>query len=90
MQREGTQWWWYLNRFWKDEDNINAADVSALVLERELKKQKTLESARTYFLRLNVFSRFFSPDRDASPFPSPSAMRSGDATRVACVYCGSR
>ena len=24
MNREGTHWWWYLNRFWKDDDNLDA------------------------------------------------------------------
>ena len=43
---EGTQWWWYLNRFWKDDENLDAADVQALVLQRERQKEAKLERAR--------------------------------------------
>ena len=84
MHREGTQWWWYLNRFWKDDDNLDAADVQALVLQRELKKQKTLERARTdVFGGVSVQVEGMSPGRDESRFPSPSAMRSGGAMKAA-------
>jgi GNAT superfamily N-acetyltransferase len=48
---EGKHWWWYLNRFWWDSEGLDAADVQALILQREMKKQKTLERARAEGLR---------------------------------------
>ena len=46
MTREGTQWWWYLNHFWRDDESLSDGDVQALVLQRERKKQAALERAR--------------------------------------------
>lgn len=43
---EGKLWWWYLGRFWWDSEGLTAADVQALILQRERKKQATLERAR--------------------------------------------
>lgn len=46
MQHQGIQWWWYLDRFWRDDESLSDGDVQALVLQRERKKQAALERAR--------------------------------------------
>jgi restriction system protein len=45
MTGDGYRWWWYLNRFWRDDENLLPSDIQALVLSRERRKQATLERA---------------------------------------------
>ncbi len=50
MHDAGIQWWWFWNRFWRDDENLDAADVQALVVQRERQKQAKLERARAGIL----------------------------------------
>jgi hypothetical protein len=91
MYGEAGTWWWYLNRFWKDTENLDAADVQALVLQRELKKQKTLERARADAFggaSVEVEEDASRPRRE----PIPESVRHEVWRRDggACVDCGSR
>jgi hypothetical protein len=38
--RDGRRWWWYLDRFWWDDERLSARDIEALVLEADLGTRK--------------------------------------------------
>lgn len=44
---ERRRYWWCCDRFWWEDDDLAARDVFALVFERELRRQRRLERART-------------------------------------------
>jgi 5-methylcytosine-specific restriction endonuclease McrA len=82
--------WWYRDRYWWDSEGLHAADVQALVLQRELKKQKTLERARA-----DVFGGVAAevvdesrPRRERIPESVRHEVWRRDQGR--CVDCGSR
>ena len=50
MHGDGDQWWWYWNRFWKDDENLTAADVQMLLIDKERKKQARIDRARASVL----------------------------------------
>ena len=64
MYGEAGTWWWYLDRFWKDDENLDAADVQALVLQRERQKQAKLERARAGVLGVESSSAGSAAGRD--------------------------
>jgi 5-methylcytosine-specific restriction endonuclease McrA len=45
LHGEGRRWWWFRDRFYWEDDELTSADVMALVLERERRKQRKLERA---------------------------------------------
>lgn len=87
---DGKHWWWYLNRFWWDSEGLAASDVQALVLQREKKKQTTLERARA-----DVFGE---PTVGAGDSARPRRESISESVRNEvwrrdqgqCVDCGSR
>ena len=47
-KRDGRRWWWYLDRFWWDDEGLSARDVAALVLNGDLaREERAAEVART-------------------------------------------
>jgi restriction system protein len=46
MTGDGTQWWWYLDRFWRDDEGLSPDDVQALVDEKDRRRQASLDRAR--------------------------------------------
>ena len=38
--RDGRRWWWYLDRFWWDDERLSARDIEALVLQADLGTRK--------------------------------------------------
>lgn len=46
LLRDGERtWWWFQDRFYWSDDELDAADVLALVRERERRRRRTLERA---------------------------------------------
>jgi hypothetical protein len=45
IEAEGRRWWWFRDAFYWEDDDLTAADVMALVAERELRKRRKLERA---------------------------------------------
>jgi hypothetical protein len=85
---EGKHWWWYLNRFWWDSEGLAPADVQALVLQRDKKKQVTLERARA-----DAFGSAAPDDQHGARRPGiPESVRHEVWRRDQgrCVDCGSR
>ena len=47
MRRDGRRWWWYLDRFWWDDEGLSAREVEALVLDADLgTREQAAELAR--------------------------------------------
>lgn len=38
--REGRRWWWYLDRFWWDDEGLSARDVATFVLGTDLQRRQ--------------------------------------------------
>src|SRR5262245_37434315 len=45
IELQGRQYWWCRGRFYWDDDGLAAADVYALVYERDRRKERQLERA---------------------------------------------
>ena len=39
-KREGRRWWWYLDRFWWDDEGLSPRDVAAIVLHSDLQQHR--------------------------------------------------
>jgi hypothetical protein len=85
---EGKRWWWYLNRFWWDSEGLEAADVQALILQRDKKKQATLERARADVFGAPEVAAVETPRRESIPESVRHEVWRRDQGR--CVDCGSR
>lgn len=76
-------WWWHRDRYWSETEGLSAADIRALVADRERRKARQLERAHGELM-----------DGDDRPAPSrpgiPRAVRlavwSRDGGR--CADCG--
>ena len=66
-KRDGRRWWWYLDRFWWDDEGLSARDVAALVLggDRE-RTNRAAEAART---RASLFEEGPAPDQEETFSP---------------------
>lgn len=42
-RKDGRSWWWFLDRFWWDEDGLDARDVKVIVLDLELARKQEVE-----------------------------------------------
>ena len=42
-RKDGRSWWWFLDRFWWDEDGLDARDVKVIVLDMELERKEEAE-----------------------------------------------
>ncbi len=85
VMRDGTRtWWWFHDRFYWEDDLLTAEDVMALVLEREQRRQRTLEHAHAAMHRAGTAA---VPRRQPIPREVRLAVWRHDGGR--CVECGS-
>ena len=43
-RQDGRRWWWFLDRFWWDDNGLSAADVRTVVLEADLDRKQRSEA----------------------------------------------
>lgn len=43
-RRDGRSWWWYRDRFWWDDDGLDAHDVKVFVLDADLSRRQRAEA----------------------------------------------
>jgi hypothetical protein len=84
LHGEGRQYWWCRGRFYWEDDGLTAADVYALVYERERRKQRQIERAHTVVATDSLPRQ---PRRDVIPREVKQAVFERDGGR--CVECGS-
>ena len=43
-RRSGRKWWWYLDRFWWDDEGLRARDVETIVLQSDLRARQQADA----------------------------------------------
>ena len=85
-RKDGQRWWWYRDRFWWDDEGLNAADIENIVLLADLRRK---QESDTFAQARNVIL-------GDAPVPFPDENLS-ESVRLAvwrrdlgcCVDCGS-
>ena len=85
--REGRHWWWYLDRFWWDDEGLSARNVATLVLRSDLQRQhQANELAR---VRASVLGHEPPPLREAEEVSPIVRFAVWCRDRGRCVDCRS-
>jgi hypothetical protein len=82
---DGRSWWWYLDRFWWDDDGLESRDVQVIVLDTDLRRKQhaaSLAKARAAIVGEQPPPAAFEPVSPVLRF----AVRCRDRGR--CVDCG--
>jgi 5-methylcytosine-specific restriction endonuclease McrA len=77
------QYWWFHDRFYSEDDELSQEDVKALVLDRERKKQRQIDRARSQMQQ----SAASTAAREGIPRELKLRVWERDGGR--CVKCGS-
>jgi hypothetical protein len=85
MARGRVTYWLFEDRMWTEDEGLGAADVLALVRERERRKRRSLERAHA---ALAADAPAASPRREAIPRAVRRVVFERDGGR--CVDCGDR
>lgn len=84
-KRQGRRWWWFLDRFWWDEDGLKSRDVKVIVLDGDLHRKQQAESmARA---RAQVLGEEPSPAATERPISSIVRFAVWCRDRGRCVDC---
>ena len=75
-------WWWCLDRFFTEDDGLDARDVHALVHERRRRAERRLERAHA------VLAQGAVPDARRDPIPGEVKRAVWERDGGACVECG--
>ena len=65
-KRDGRRWWWYLDRFWWDDEGLSARDVAALVTRGD--RERTDRAAEVARTRASLFGEV-PPDKEETFSP---------------------
>jgi len=66
-KRDGRRWWWYLDRFWWDDEGLSARDVAALVTRGD--RERTDRAAEVARTRASLFGEVLPPDKEETFSP---------------------
>jgi len=66
-KRDGRRWWWYLDRFWWDDEGLSARDVAALVTRGD--RERTDRAAEVARIRASLFGEVLPPDKEETFSP---------------------
>jgi 5-methylcytosine-specific restriction endonuclease McrA len=80
MEDEGRRWWWYRDRFFSEADDLAPEDVTALVLDRERRRRRTLERAHAALAAE-------SAERRREPIPREVRRAVWERDGGRCVQC---
>jgi len=66
-KQDGRRWWWYLDRFWWDDEGLSARDVAALVTRGD--RERTDRAAEVARTRASLFGEVLPPDKEETFSP---------------------
>jgi len=66
-KRDGRRWWWYLDRFWWDDEGLSARDVAAFVTRGD--RERTDRAAEVARTRASLFGEVLPPDKEETFSP---------------------
>ena len=85
--RGALSWWWYLDRFWWDDERLDATEVRAFVLERDARTMRHGEAVeRTRAVAVGELPPMLAGSDGAVPESVRTAVWRRDGGR--CVDCG--
>ncbi|MEA2330880.1 MAG: hypothetical protein QOH58_1018 [Thermoleophilaceae bacterium] len=80
---EGRQWWWFRDCFYTEDDQLTAADVMALVVERERRKRRKLDRAHA------AMRQELAGEARREPMPRAVRLAVWQRDGGRCVECAS-
>jgi hypothetical protein len=66
-KREGRRWWWYLDRFWWDDEGLSPKDVAALVLHSDLQQHRQADDRARACAKVLGLEAATPREEDVSP-----------------------